>query len=448
MNRNDLYQAVGALGDDLLARSEHRRLRIPRKWLAPIAAVLALALLFGAVAKPGNLIARAYAVSMPKYPTGQTTQDYDTWKYASEAFPFFEATYQQLLSGDGEENRVYSPLNLYMALTMLCELSGGNTRQQLLDLLGSQSQTQLRELACRIWNDTYSDNCILANSIWMDNDISYVEQTMQTLSESYYASAFHGKMGSGLYDQALRGWINQQTGGKLRNQTAGLRFTPNTVLALVSTVLYDADWGEQFQKSDTSAAVFHSPTGDYTCDFMHSGDHTDYYWGNRFAAAGKAMKDSGGMMLLILPDEGVDVQELLRDSEVLQLIRRPQLYENQKNVDLTLSLPKFDISSKTNLKEHLEAMGITDAFTPALADFTPAFTDARDLQPYISDAIQTTRFQADEEGAYGISFFELDFATKSAPPDGSVELNLDRPFLFVLLTDGGLPLFAGIVNQP
>ncbi len=48
---------------------------------------------------------------------------------------FLSSTIPQFLAGQTEENRVYSPLSLYMALAMLAELTDGNSRQQVLDLL-------------------------------------------------------------------------------------------------------------------------------------------------------------------------------------------------------------------------------------------------------------------------------------------------------------------------
>ncbi len=49
--------------------------------------------------------------------------------------PSSPPTIPQFLAGQTEENRVYSPLSLYMALAMLAELTDGNSRQQVLDLL-------------------------------------------------------------------------------------------------------------------------------------------------------------------------------------------------------------------------------------------------------------------------------------------------------------------------
>ena len=76
------------------------------------------------------------------------------------------------LSGAGEENRVYSPLNVYMALAMLAEVTGGESRAQVLNLLGSDSLESFRSQASDLWNDHYCDDgattSILASSLWLD----------------------------------------------------------------------------------------------------------------------------------------------------------------------------------------------------------------------------------------------------------------------------------------
>ena len=55
----------------------------------------------------------------------------------------------------------------------------------------------------------------------------------------------------------------------------------------------------------------------------------------------------------------------------------------------------------------------------------------------------------DEEGIEAAAYTILADAG-AAPPRDTAEINmvLDRPFLFVIESRDGLPLFAGIVNDP
>ena len=64
---------------------------------------------------------------------------------------YLRAVIPQFLTGSSGENKVCSPINLYMALAMLAELTDGESRGQLLELIGVDSVEALREQASAIW---------------------------------------------------------------------------------------------------------------------------------------------------------------------------------------------------------------------------------------------------------------------------------------------------------
>src|SRR5699024_10062388 len=101
--------------------------------------------------------------------------------YKNGVQPFVEQTAQQFLS-DTEQNKVYSPLNVYMALAMLAEITGSDSRQQILDLLSSDSIESLRAQANDIWNTHYMNDgattSILASSLWLDDGVKFNQQVM------------------------------------------------------------------------------------------------------------------------------------------------------------------------------------------------------------------------------------------------------------------------------
>ena len=49
------------------------------------------------------------------------------------------------------ENRVYSPISLYAALSMLTEMTAGETKQQVMELLGAADSETLRQTVCDLW---------------------------------------------------------------------------------------------------------------------------------------------------------------------------------------------------------------------------------------------------------------------------------------------------------
>ena len=150
-------------------------------------------------------------------------------------------------------------------------------------------------------------------------------------------------------------------------------------------------------------------------------------------------------MWLILPDNGVSVNEVAADSETLELIMSNGNWENSKYLTVNLAVPKFDVSDTTELPTHLRALGVTDVFDDSVSDFSPLAEEPLVL----SRATHAARVKIDEEGCEAAAFTILLAEPASAqPPNEEIDFVLDRPFMFVITNDCGLPLFIGTVNRP
>lgn len=481
MKTDKLQDAIGLVDDDLVVRAAKQPRKINRwaRWIAPVAAVLAVAIALGVFLGQGSpLVVSAYAVAEAQYPQSAPypveptdwgdksaddlfSQQYKAWREEQKLRreqatvenaldPFFAATMAEFLQDDAGENRVYSPLNLYMALAMLAETADGESREQILALLGADSIDALRQQAGAVWRANYQNDgattSILANSLWMNQDADYNAKTVERLAETYYASSFRGEMGSGEYSRALRDWLNAQTGGLLADAVDGVELSPETVLALASTIYYRAKWEDEFWEDETETGVFYAESGEIECDFMHQElFYNPYYWGERFTAVSKWLSD-GGQMWLILPDEGVELQTLLADQEVWQFVTANGEWANRQDVRVNLAMPKFDVSGRQDLCEGLKRLGVTDCFDASAADFSPLMDDAEGI--FVSAIDHAARVTVDEEGVTAAAFTEIALAGGAAAPSDEVDFTLDRPFLFVITGINGTPLFAGTVCEP
>lgn len=386
---------------------------------------------------------------------------YDNWRasveaqrqkegYANGLEAFWEKSIQQFLSGSNGENIAYSPINVYMALGMLAELTDGNSRQQVLDLMQADSIESLRTQAKAVWNAHYRNDgattSILASSLWLNEDVAFVPDTMKNLTKNYYASSFQGKMGSKEFNQALQTWLNEQTGGLLKRQVQGIELDRETVLALTTTIYYRAKWSSEFREMNNTTDMFHTATGDVDCEFMNSSWQDNYYWGDKFGAVGKRLENDGGTMWFLLPDEGISAEELLKQSETMEFILSNGKWENSKRLIVNLSLPKFDISSQIRLEKGLQSLGITDVFDDEVSDFTSMTTQTDNI--YVSDTLHGVRVAIDEEGVTAAAYTVMKEAGSAMPPEEEMDFVLDRPFLFAITSNDGLPLFVGVVNNP
>lgn len=132
-NSEKIYEAVTNISDELVENAGAKRRRLRRAWYMSAVAALLVVVIAVALFRPGDG-ASALAIAEAKYDDYVRLPDDITTPGGC-----FEALTAQFLSGAGEENAVLSPVNIYMALAMLAELTDGESRAQLLDLIGAQN---------------------------------------------------------------------------------------------------------------------------------------------------------------------------------------------------------------------------------------------------------------------------------------------------------------------
>jgi len=427
----------------------------------------------GSAVAPSKITAAVYP-DMAAYPNEQEFIDpasgvfddegfravYDAWRNGKQALrnqpegytdgtaAFTRLAAEAFLTGTQDKNAAVSPLNVYLALGMLTEVTEGESREQLLNLLQADSMETLRNRAGSLWNANYSKDgaltSVLASSLWLDEDLTYRPEPLEKLANVYHASAYQGQMGDPAYDAMLREWINEQTGGLLEEAAGNLSMSPETILALAATVYYQAKWDTEFQEENNTERVFHAPAGDIPHTFMHQTDvYGTYYWSENFGAVARRMEE-GGQMWFVLPDEGVSMDTVLTDDSLYNLLDPTYDWTDQKTLRVNQYIPKFDISSDADLINGLQALGVTDVFDMAEADFSPL----TDLPAAISQVKHAVRVAIDEEGVTAAAFTAMMMMGAARPPAEEMDFILDRPFLFAITGTDGVVLFMGVVNQP
>ena len=412
---------------------------------------------------------RPYAVkeaAYPVYPEEPRYEDYfndngdDNWDDYDAAYTEYMEALQKMGKGEqpdsgavrrfadrtaaeiftGQENTVYSPISLYAALGMLTAITDDETRQQVLNLLGAADTETLRQQIKNLWISVYQDDdavCRLANAAFLRENAEVKQEAVDTLADWHFASTYRVPMGTEEADKAIAGWLNQNTGGLLSQETGNIRTDGNDLLRLYNTIYYKSGWQDAFKSSQTKQDTFTAADGSaQRVDFMHRTESGSYRKGNGYTAAPRSL--NYGRMVFVLPDEGVTPESLLQRDGFLA-----GLTGDYNAAELVWSVPKFDVKSSTELNEVLPALGVTDAFDWTKADFAPLTANGA----FLSSAMQAARVKIDEEGVEAAAYTELvcaDSAMMEVPP--TVEMDLDRPFLFAIFDYNNIPLFVGTVN--
>lgn len=498
MNREQLSDAIGRLDESMIEETmvSHRRRR--PWWISAVAVAACLCLTVGMVAvwphlKPQGVtpsvgdstqsttttrphhdqpdLPISFALAKAQYPQMaqrvnyfEDEQGYYTWReaiaaqrakadgYTGGMTDYYAKTMAQFLAGEAGENRVYSPLNVYLALAMLAETAEGDSRQQILDLLGVSDLTALREKCNGLWNGVYLDDgavtSLLANSLWLaeGDRWQYDMDTVNALAQHYYASTFEGEMGSAAYDAALQDWINEQTDNLLKEQAGDLGFDPNTVLALASTICFKARWYDAFVTDCNTEGVFKTANGDVPVTYMNQESMGCGYFGEQFTAVSLGLDDGAYAMYFFLPDEGVSVNDLLTDKQMLQVLQEGTDSALFHHLMVEMSIPKFDVVSDQDLIDGLQTLGVTDVFDMTKSDFGGILTEQTE-PVWVSKVQHAARVAIDEEGVTAAAY-TVEVMDGMGSFQETLKFVVDRPFMFAITGPENTILFTGVVENP
>lgn len=446
-------------------------------WPAAVAAVLATALLCGGAvwsarwrsapaAEGGPPVASVPpAVSAPavEAPTGGTaavplsmvfepdyTAQYDGGEldegYLAAIRGFAVKAGAALLEGD--DTAAYSPAALYTALSMVAELTEGGDLEALLDVLGVQGADSLRQYSGELWRYLCADPDMkepgvvtVANSLWLNREVDFRTRTLQDLADHYYVSAHIGDMAEEI-PQEVSKWVKEQTHGLLDFQ---MEPNPDTLSALLSAIYFYDEWAEQFDPIETESGPFWTADGGHVpTNFMERTEEQREYYKGRGVTACTQYFQNGGKMLFVLPDEGAGPADVLSDPVMLaDLLNWEGLGKETGTVEWRI--PRFKLSSTLDLEDALTELELGGFFDP-LRNSLPKLSD--ETGAHISKAQQGTAIAIDERGCEAASYVAILMEKAEELSFESVQMRLDRPFLFAILSGNDVPLFLGVVNEP
>jgi len=339
-------------------------------------------------------------------------------------------------------NMCVSPVSLYTALSLAAEGAGGETKDELLRVLGAADvgfsiAAQTRYLMRSLYFDNEIGALRMANSLWLAKGGAFKQAYLDTAAADYFASVWAVDFAESSTGGLMSAWIAEQTSDMLKPL---IETDAATRLALVNTIYLKDQWVTQFNSKQTAPDTFLNANGtESIIPFMnHETLMGAYRKGSGFTAAPLALKN-GGEMIFILPDDGITVDALLAEQAVVAEMLHTSWTDTGRVI---FKIPKFAFDAAPDVLEAVQAMGVKHAF--ADADFGGISNEAL----FISSIQQETRIGIDEDGVEAAGYTMIMMAGSAMPEEQEpVEMTLDRPFLFAVVSDTGVPLFTGVVNQ-
>ena len=387
-----------------------------------------------------------------------------TWDYQdisnegeTEFQPFYRRIIQDVLCNEESDAPVCAPACMILWLAVLAELSSGRTRKQILDAVGMADMSSFSQAADAMWNaETTVEKggiCRLSSSIWLNQgkDGQCSRQTaLEKQLELCHTDIFAGEAGSDFMNRELRKWLNECTGGKLKNQVSGISLGAQVQAALFSAIYFNARWrtgwlGVDF--TEQHRAVFHGEDRNGKCQMMKDTTTLPYFRGEQFGAVCLYLSCRGRSVFLILPDKNVSPNTVLKSRSFYELMELGEDYPDWDLAEIKLYLPQIRADAKIDLIPYLKREGIRDVFDAQAADFSPLLEMDNLSGPlYVSEAEHCVHLAWDDYGVEGAAYAGGQY-TGATMPEKKVTFRLNRPFLYLITGCEGTPLFVGAVRN-
>ena len=120
-----------------------------------------------------------------------------------------------------------------------------------------------------------------------------------------------------------------------------------------------------------------------------------------------------------------------------------RLLSDAKGAAVDVAIPKFEVEYDTEMSQVLTGMGMTDAFSAPLADFSGLGSSAGG-NIFISRVLHKTFIGVGEKGTKAGAATVVEMKDESAGPMQTEKVILDRPFIYMLIDcENNIPFFIG-----
>ena len=346
------------------------------------------------------------------------------------------------------ENSLVSPFSVLCALAMTANGADKETLAQMEQALGMPID-ELNEYIYAYTNslaqgDKYKLS--VANSIWFSDRADFVPNRdfLQT-NANYYGAGIYKSDFSGSACDDINLWVKQNTNGMIDKIIDEI--PEDAVMYLINALAFEAEWASIYERSDVNQGnFFKEDKTKQSADFMYAMEHsylTDekakgfikYYSGGEYAFAA------------LLPDEGVSLSDYV---DSLTGEKLAEILANKQSETVRTSIPKFKSECSFLLNDCLKDMGMTDAFSGSLADFSKLGSMDDNSGLYINRVLHKTYIEVAEKGtkAGAVTAVELNCEGAMILPEDIKEVYLNRPFVYMIIdTNANLPLFIGTVTE-
>jgi len=346
------------------------------------------------------------------------------------------------------DNVVISPASIHAVLSMLLSGAAGETAAEL--ERGLAVEGLAGDALGQAWADLITGSQAgegsklrIADSLWLREGVAFVPAFLD-YDRDYFAADLRPLPDDPSEAAAqVNRWVEERTAGRITELVSPGDFSAATILTLVNTVYLKVRW-EHFDTEATQPGPFALGGGQKVdVPMMHASLEATYVDGETYDAV--ALSTDGPVTVWVVVPTGAHTPEDV--AEALGAGGYRGMLDAARRLEGTVALPRLSLEYESErLKEHLQALGIRQAFSPTEAEFTGIADVAETV--YVEEILHKANLDLDESGVEAAAATGAVVGVTSAPAE-SFELRADRPFLVILAEKASnAPLFTALVRDP
>jgi serpin B len=354
-----------------------------------------------------------------------------------------------------EDNLFFSPSSVETALSMTMNGARGRTQSQITAVLGiganeiesrNRSMAQFKSrtrsiekkgrITLREANSLFPQKGFALSSSWLRDIRRFYGATITPVN--YMTETEKARI-------IINRWVESKTKNRIRELIKPGILDALTRLSLVNAVYFKGDWEIPFKKENSAEAPFFKNGGSMVnTSLMHQTATFRYGAPGNVQLIELPYAGNDITMLVVLPQKEVALSAVEKILDTAILAEWDNCLAEKK---VEVCLPRFRTTAAFRLDKALKEMGMSDAFSQELADFSGMVADRSKL--YIGAVVHKAFVDVDEKGTEAAAATAVIMQLKSAIPEPVTVFRADRPFLFMIREKStGTILFIGRVNDP
>lgn len=351
---------------------------------------------------------------------------------------------------EGNENLFFSPFSIYSSLLMLSEGSGGETLEEMKEVLSlPEDMRKMRAFFKSFLNEIKNDKpyeLLIANALWLQRGYKFKENYLKVIDSFYRGGVFNVDFEKDIENsrKTINNWVKEKTNGKIKKLLSRGMLKSGTIFVLTNSIYFKGKWKEQFNPDKTFDGKFKLLSGnDVDAEMMSQESVFNYSEDEKFQVIEMDYLGEDVSMMIFLPKE----KNFYDFKDVLNLERFIEYKNSMKMREVKVILPKIKLEKRYFVTEPLMEMGMKRAFSGGVANFSNMASHG---EIFVNDIIHKTFFKMGEEGTESAGATGT-FSDGVIFRKGEIPLMFmaDHPFLFTIFhKKSGAILFMGVVFDP